>query len=171
MSTSVGGTLLGYSEERRLERVDLRGIAEEGVGRGFLAADVPELGLMAVATHLKSSGGKSGPEDYGNARKRELVAAAIARHVAGRLAEDPELTAAVRDFVRGFPRLRSEDSQERRQLLGQDGRPRGPPAGAPRQIRDVLVLQQGALRLTRLQTAASAVLPPGARKGLDDSEP
>ncbi|QDT14622.1 hypothetical protein [Alienimonas californiensis] len=31
----------GYPPERKLERVDLDGIADMGVGRGFLCADVP----------------------------------------------------------------------------------------------------------------------------------
>ncbi|MFH5806717.1 hypothetical protein [Alienimonas sp. DA493] len=40
-------------------------------------------------THLKSSGGRSGDSDRDDARKREIVAAAMARHVAERMADDP----------------------------------------------------------------------------------
>ena len=71
----------GGIEERRLERVDLRGIADTGVGRGFLVAEVPERKLFVIATHLKSSRGRSGDRDRSNAQKRELVAAAISEEV------------------------------------------------------------------------------------------
>lgn len=67
--------------ERRLERVNVRGIADVGVGRGFLVAEVPELKLFVIATHLKSSRGRSGERDRSNAQKRELVAAAISEEV------------------------------------------------------------------------------------------
>lgn len=67
--------------ERKLERVNVRGIADVGVGRGFLVAEVPELKLFVIATHLKSSRGRSGERDRSNAQKRELVAAAISEEV------------------------------------------------------------------------------------------
>ncbi|WP_145359219.1 endonuclease/exonuclease/phosphatase family protein [Alienimonas californiensis] len=83
-----GNSRPGYPPERKLERVDMDGIADMGVGRGFLAADVPASGLVVAVTHLKSSSGRSGDPDRDDARKRELVAAAMARHVAERLAAD-----------------------------------------------------------------------------------
>ncbi|MCA9070653.1 MAG: endonuclease/exonuclease/phosphatase family protein [Planctomycetaceae bacterium] len=68
--------------EERLDRPDLDGIANVGVGRGFLVAKVAALDLYLIVTHLKSSRGESGRiPDGDNARKRELVAAAIATHV------------------------------------------------------------------------------------------
>ena len=69
------------------------GVVNIGVDVGLLAADVPDLRLVAVVTHLKSSRGDAGPADFGNARRREIVAAA--RHAAGRLAGDRGLTALV----------------------------------------------------------------------------
>ncbi|MEM7758487.1 MAG: lamin tail domain-containing protein [Cyanobacteria bacterium P01_A01_bin.40] len=71
----------GGVDERKLERVDIRGIANVGVGRGFLVAKIPQLQLFVVATHLKSSRGRSGDSDRNNAQKRELVAAAISEEV------------------------------------------------------------------------------------------
>jgi endonuclease/exonuclease/phosphatase family metal-dependent hydrolase len=70
----------GDPEERKLERVDLPGIAETGASRGFLYAEVPEAQLVLIVTHLKSSG-RVGEPDRENAQKRELVAAAIAEYV------------------------------------------------------------------------------------------
>jgi endonuclease/exonuclease/phosphatase family metal-dependent hydrolase len=71
----------GDPAEQKLERVDLPGIAETGVSRGFLYAEVPEVNLTLIVTHLKSSNGLVGEPDRQNAQKRELVAAAIAEHV------------------------------------------------------------------------------------------
>ena len=71
----------GDVEERRLERVEIEGIADVGVGRGFLVARIPELKLFVVASHFKSSRGRSGDSDRNNAQKRELVAAAISEEV------------------------------------------------------------------------------------------
>ncbi|NNJ24346.1 hypothetical protein LzC2_04020 [Planctomycetes bacterium LzC2] len=49
-----GNSRPGYPRERKLERVDLDGIADMGVGRGFLAVAVPALGLVvAVAALLR----------------------------------------------------------------------------------------------------------------------
>ena len=79
----------GDNIERRLERVDQPGIADVGVGRGFLVAEVPELNLFVIVSHFKSSRGQSGPSDFGNAQKRELVAAAVATHALQLLEENP----------------------------------------------------------------------------------
>lgn len=83
----------GGPNETRLERPDERGVADVGVGRGFLVAHIPELKLIAINSHLKSSRGRGGiRRDGGNAQKRELVAAAVAVEAA-RLREDyPEHT-------------------------------------------------------------------------------
>lgn len=80
----------GNITEVRLERVDLKGIADVGVGRGFLVAKVPELKLFTIVTHLKSSRGASGDRDRDNAQKRELVAAAVAKHVVQLRKDNPE---------------------------------------------------------------------------------
>ena len=81
--------------ERRLERVTLDGIADVGVGRGFLVAKIPTLDLYVIVTHLKSSRGDSGRRDLSNAQKRELVAAAIANHVLEILEDSPTSTVIV----------------------------------------------------------------------------
>ena len=80
----------GNIEEVRLERVDRRGIANVGVGRGFLVAKVPELKLFVIVTHLKSSRGASGASDRENAQKRELVAAAVAKEVVQLRQDNPD---------------------------------------------------------------------------------
>lgn len=79
-------------QEQPLEKVNLPGIADVQPGRGFLTAHIPSLGLTVVCTHLKSSGG--GQEDD-NAKKREFVAAAMAKFVAGKLAADIAATLLV----------------------------------------------------------------------------
>ena len=80
----------GNVEERLLERVDIEGIADVGVGRGFLVAKIPELKLFVIASHLKSSRGRSGESDFRNAQKRELVAAAISQEVSRLQSENPD---------------------------------------------------------------------------------
>ena len=49
----------GYPRERKLDRVNLDGFADAGVGRGILAADVLALGMTVAVTHLKSSSGRN----------------------------------------------------------------------------------------------------------------
>lgn len=85
----------GAGSERKLERVDVPGIAEISVGRGFLYADLKDMNLGVVVTHLKSSRGRTGESDKQNARKRELVAAAIVSDVTTRCGADPNLTVIV----------------------------------------------------------------------------
>lgn len=85
----------GEPAEEQLVRVDMPGIADVSTSRGFLTADVPDLGVTLVATHLKSSRGGAGSGDHDNAKKRELVAAAMARFVAGRLQADSAATVLV----------------------------------------------------------------------------
>lgn len=80
----------GSADEVRLERVDLKGIANIGVGRGFLVAKVPDIKLFAIVTHLKSSRGASGNDDRENAQKRELVAAAVAKEVVQLREDNPD---------------------------------------------------------------------------------
>ncbi len=46
-----------------------------------------------MVADLKSSGARSGNSNRDNPHKQEIVAAAIARHVAGRLHENPDLLA------------------------------------------------------------------------------
>ncbi|WP_165700740.1 endonuclease/exonuclease/phosphatase family protein [Alienimonas californiensis] len=90
-----GDSRSGCLTERKQKRVNLDGIADVGVGRGFLAADGPALGRIVAVTHLKSSSDRSGDVDCDNTLKRELVAAAMAWHVAAWLDENPGLTAVV----------------------------------------------------------------------------
>lgn len=85
----------GNVEERRLERVDTNGIADVGVGRGFLVVEIPQQQLYVIATHLKSSRGRSGEGDRTNAQKRELVAAAISEEVLRLREANPEYTVVV----------------------------------------------------------------------------
>jgi hypothetical protein len=73
-------------------KVNLPGIADVSPDRGFLTADVPNLGVTIVCTHLKSSGG--GVEGD-NAKKREFVAAAMARFVAAKIAANGAATVLV----------------------------------------------------------------------------
>jgi predicted extracellular nuclease len=79
-------------QQRRLERVNLPGIADVGVGRGFLVAHIPSQNVVVIVTHLKSSRGQTGSGDRANAQKRELVAAAIADHVNDLIEEFPLAT-------------------------------------------------------------------------------
>lgn len=85
----------GGIEERKLERVAVEGIANTGVGRGFLVAQIPQLNLFVIATHLKSSRGRSGESDFSNAQKRELVAAAISEEVLRLREENPDYSVIV----------------------------------------------------------------------------
>lgn len=84
---SVDGA--GSITERRLERVDQRGIADVGVGRGFLVAEIDSFDLFVIVSHFKSSRGRSGEDDFSNAEKRELVAAAVAAHTNELLEDNP----------------------------------------------------------------------------------
>ena len=65
------------------------GVESVGTSRGFLRVDVPDLKLSLVVVHLKSSVGRVGSSDSSNAKKRELVAAAIAMHVAEQAQANP----------------------------------------------------------------------------------
>lgn len=86
----------GEPAEVRLERVPISGIADVGVGRGFLYAEIPVANIALVVTHLKSSrGARTGTADHENAQKRELVAAAIAKHVSEKLEADEDATILV----------------------------------------------------------------------------
>ena len=85
----------GEPAEEPLTRVDVPGLADVTTARGFLTADVPALGITLVATQLKSSRGSAGEFDHDNARKRELVAAAMAKFVAGKLRANAAATVLV----------------------------------------------------------------------------
>jgi hypothetical protein len=60
----------GDPEDRKLERVDLPGIANTWVSREFLSAEVSDAKLVLIVTHLKSSNGRVGASDRENAQKR-----------------------------------------------------------------------------------------------------
>jgi endonuclease/exonuclease/phosphatase family metal-dependent hydrolase len=85
----------GAGSEKKLDRVPVSGIADVGVGRGFLCAEITDKKLTLIVTHLKSSGGQSGGGDAGNAEKRELVAAAIVKVVAEKIGGDSAVTVLV----------------------------------------------------------------------------
>lgn len=83
-------------DEVALVPPDLPGLADNArPSRGYLFARIDALKLTVRATHLKSSGGSSGAQDRNNARKREVVAAAIAAAVAKDRADRPDYTAVV----------------------------------------------------------------------------
>ena len=81
----------GEPNERQLHRVGTIG-GTNTAARGFLTARVAEHGLTIVATHLKSSQSRG---DDANARKREFVAAAMARFVATTKRDHPNETILV----------------------------------------------------------------------------
>lgn len=81
----------GEPAEQALVRVGTIG-GSNVADRGFLTARVPSLGLTILATHLKSSGGG---DEASNARKREFVAAAMARFVAQAKNANPNETLLV----------------------------------------------------------------------------
>lgn len=85
----------GEPAEEQLVKAEVPGLVEVSVPRGFLSVDVPALHLTIVATHLKSSRGLTGEPDRENAEMREYVAAAMATHVADKLAKDPGATVLV----------------------------------------------------------------------------
>jgi hypothetical protein len=60
----------GDPEDRKLERVDLPGIANTWVSREFLSAEVSDAKLVLIVTHLKSSNGRVGASDRENAQKQ-----------------------------------------------------------------------------------------------------
>lgn len=86
---SPGNPVDGVTE-RSLERLDLPGIADVGVDRGFLVAKVPDLKTFFIVSHFKSSRGRSGPSDFENAQKREFVAAALANYVLELQRDNPD---------------------------------------------------------------------------------
>lgn len=81
--------------ESLLEAPDLPGLKHVNIGRGYLVAEIPDLNTTVIVTHLKSSRGKTGSQDYVNARKREVGAAAIAKTVANIIAADSQETVIV----------------------------------------------------------------------------
>ncbi|MDM4019340.1 lamin tail domain-containing protein [Roseiconus lacunae] len=81
----------GEPTERQLHRVGTIG-GTNTAARGFLTARIAEHGLTILATHLKSS--RSSGDDE-NARKREFVAAAMARFVATTKRDHPNETVLV----------------------------------------------------------------------------
>jgi len=67
-------------------------IENVNVGRGYLWATIPELEIAVAGVHLKSSSGRVGQSDASNAKKRELVASAIAKKVAVEASSNPDYT-------------------------------------------------------------------------------
>lgn len=65
-------------EELPLEPLLKIGIEAVRTSRGYLWARIDDIKLTVAVVHLKSSRGRSGSTDKSNAKKRELVAAAVA---------------------------------------------------------------------------------------------
>ncbi len=106
----------GEPAEERLVNVGLRGVSNVTPPRGFFTVDVPAIGVTLVATHLKSSRGSAGAGDYENAKKREFVAAAIAKFVANKLRDNSAATV----LVAGDMNVGETDLQKNGFLLTQD---------------------------------------------------
>ncbi len=103
--------------ERELQPPNLPGIAANVMpARGYLFARVDELKLLLRVTHLKSSGGSSGAADKTNAKKREVVAAAIAAAVAKDAVGYPGYTS----LVAGDMNTGETDPAKRGQNLNDD---------------------------------------------------
>ena len=68
-------------EELPLEPLLKIGIEEVGTARGYLWARIDDIKMTVAVVHLKSSLGRVGSTDKSNAKKRELVAAAVANGV------------------------------------------------------------------------------------------
>ena len=75
-----------------LENPNIAGVKKVGTARGFLVAKIESLNYYVIATHLKSSQGRTGKYDLKNSQKREYVAASIAKSVSYLKANNPEAT-------------------------------------------------------------------------------
>ena len=85
---SIDGAVNGVTETT-LKVSQIPGVANRNVGRGFLVAQIPDLNTFVIVSHFKSSRGRSGPGDFNNAEKRELVAVAVAEEVNALLLNNP----------------------------------------------------------------------------------
>ncbi len=85
----------GDPAEASLDTPNIQGIEQVGVGRGFLKVEIPDLKLFVYGVHLKSSRGYVGTSDADNAKKRELVTAAIALQINQDKADHPDYTCIV----------------------------------------------------------------------------
>jgi|GEM_PF-3488695 len=63
-----------------------------GTARGYLKAKIPELKLIVLNTHLKSSQKAIGKRDLSNAKKRELVAASAIEEITRLQKQNPGYT-------------------------------------------------------------------------------
>ena len=102
--------------EEDMERVSLDGLENRNAQRGYLEAHIPTLDLIVIATHLKSSLGRTGESDADNARKRETVMASIADRVNELLADDPGQTI----FVAGDINVGVTDNEKNGTSLSED---------------------------------------------------
>ncbi|MDA7946088.1 MAG: endonuclease [Hyphomicrobiaceae bacterium] len=82
-------------EEERIRPLEDIGIVPTRASRGFLWVRIDDLNLSLIGVHLKSANGLVGRKDRKNARKRELVAAAIAAYINKLRVSDPDLTHVV----------------------------------------------------------------------------
>jgi endonuclease/exonuclease/phosphatase family metal-dependent hydrolase len=85
----------GDTPERKLSAPPLEGLKTPMTARGFLVARVDSLNLAVIGTHLKSSVGKGGLDDWKSSQQREFVAAAMAAEVNRLRRADPALTVLV----------------------------------------------------------------------------
>jgi len=67
----------GDPTEAQLVIPSVPGLVTARAGRGFLRVRIEDLKLILYVTHLKSSNGATGSADKDNAKKREVVAAAM----------------------------------------------------------------------------------------------
>ncbi len=112
----------GMNKEKRLERPKVKGIADIGVGRGFLYAEVKGKNLAIIVTHLKSSARSNEQEERDNARKRELVVAAIARDVGQKYDANKKMTFLVGgDFNVGETDKSKNGTELRQDKADKDG--------------------------------------------------
>lgn len=89
------GNTVSKLPERPIEHDPKLPVAKVETNRGFLWAYIEPLKLTLISTHLKSSRGDGGAEDYPNAQQREFVAVAIAESVADDLRLFPECSTVV----------------------------------------------------------------------------
>ena len=75
-----------------LENPNIAGVKKVGTARGYLVAKIESLNYYIIATHLKSSQGRTGKYDLKNSQKREYIAASMAKYVSALKASNPKAT-------------------------------------------------------------------------------
>ena len=89
----------GDTPEKKLVAPPLEGLKTPMTARGFLTARIDAVKLVVIGTHLKSSSGRVGMEDWKNSQQREFIAAAMAAEVSrARKADDTVTVIVAGDF-------------------------------------------------------------------------